>query len=271
MKFAGYFSKCMGRRNELIELLETDYLIELAHRVVQRYKLRKAVPEAESQDVEMSIIEKFLKQKERIVNAFEGKAAPETYCIAILNRMCCEVIRQDQKHWYHSHADKTLDIARSVNSSVETEIPLMYQLEVQRLSLLMHSSSDHPAKLMALLSIFFDLKQADKHLMNYAGNRIDAARKVVDTQPGSSKTKRYQLLAHVVSLIENRTLKPDAARMWLYKEIDQLIEALNKNGQSQHNRETIRLLFELWDAAEPMPTSSKQTNRRNFLTFLLLI
>ncbi len=61
----------------------------------------------------------------------------------------------------------------------------------------------------------------------------------------SNKTERYQLMAKLLSVVEAKKIKPDALRMRIYKYMDTLIDFLNRNDQSQHTRETLKLLFEI--------------------------
>lgn len=258
-------------RNKLVKLLETDFLIAMAHKVVIRYVQRHAIPAKESQDVEMAMIEKFLKQKQRIVQAFESKAAPETYCIAILNRMCCEVIRQEQKHWYHLDADEVLGKLDQSEPSFTCMAPVMFQFEINRLEQVLKNTAKHPAKLRALLAIYFDLQHAESWLTTYAGVHAKAAISMLNENVSQSKTAQYDLLGRLISLIEQRKVKADAARMYVYKEMDRLIEELNKNEQAQHSRETLRLLFELLDQGDWHKPAKSPKNRMELITILLLL
>lgn len=272
MKFAKYFSKRMPGRNKLTKLLETDFLMDMAHKVVMRYVQRRAIPEKESQDVEMAMVEKFLKQKQRIVQAFEGKSAPETYGIAILNRMCCEVIRQEQKHWYHLDADEVLGKLEQAEPSFTSISPMMFQFEINRLKQVMETAIRHPEKLRALLAVYFELQHADRWLADYAGSQAKAATALLTEHSSSSKSVRYELLGRIISLVEQRKMKADAARMYLYKEMDRLIELLNKNEQSNHSRETLRLLFELLDQDDwHLPAKSRKINKEVVTILLCLL
>ncbi len=257
-------------RNKLTKLLETDFLMVMAPKVVMRYVRRHAIPAKESQDVEMAMIEKFLNQKQRIVQAFESKAAPETYCIAILNRMCCEVIRQEQKHWYHLDVDEVLGTNFQAESSLNGLSPVIFQFEVERLQKVIQNSLQ-PAKLRALLAVYFDLQDVKKWLTAYAGQHALDAIGLLTENISTSKSAKYELLGRLISLIEGRKVKGDAARMYLYKEMDRLIEVLNKNEQSHHSRETLRLLFELLDQADWHEPEESPKRKMKLLTSLLLL
>ncbi len=89
--------KALARNN--ITLVTDNELMQLSERVVNRFIANKHIPRREKEDVQMAIVEKFLISKQKISDRFQGKSKATTYCIAILNRMCLEIIRKDIKHW----------------------------------------------------------------------------------------------------------------------------------------------------------------------------
>ena len=81
--------------DELIS--QISHVVEV---VVRKYIARKAVPKREQEDLTMIVLEKFIDQKEKIMSSFQGKSSFNTYCVSIVNRMVCEVIRKENRNWY---------------------------------------------------------------------------------------------------------------------------------------------------------------------------
>src|SRR6056297_698798 len=94
-------------------------LLQLAEKVVDRYVYSGTIPSREREDVMMSMVENFLNKQDRIVSGFSGKAKITTYCIAVLNRMCCEVIRKQLMHWKSRPEEYIKEDYSSVLSSSE--------------------------------------------------------------------------------------------------------------------------------------------------------
>ena len=80
-------------------LVTESNLLLLAEKVVKRYVSKGVVPQRELEDTQMQMVEKFLLKQDKIEERFSGKSNVTTYCIAVLNNMCCEIIRKDLKHW----------------------------------------------------------------------------------------------------------------------------------------------------------------------------
>jgi hypothetical protein len=73
-------------------------LNHLINKVVMRHVSRGVIPTREQEDVKTSILEKFLLKQNKIDGSFQGKSKIATYYTAVINRMCAEVIRKEQKH-----------------------------------------------------------------------------------------------------------------------------------------------------------------------------
>lgn len=273
--FAVYFSKMIAARNQLLSLLETDFLSRTVRKTVLRYVSRKAIPSREYEDVEMAVIEKFINQKQQIVTSFEGKAQPSTYCIAIVNRMCCEVIRKEWKHWQAVGSESSVPDASFYQASEsQTDHVLLVGLELERLQSALNSLQETVPSAEILLLLHFELKPGPELIKKWARADAEKIREKVEKMVVSNKTERYQLMAKLLSEVEVKKIKPDALRMRIYKYMDTLIDLLNRNDQSQHTRETLKLLFEIrMNNAENEvnpPTKKKLSLENNLLLFIVL-
>jgi len=244
--FAVYFSKMKAARNQLLNLLETDFLSQAVRKTVFRYVSRKAIPARELEDVEMTVIEKFINQKQQIVANFEGKSQASTYCIAIVNRMCCEVIRKEWKHW-QSVDNQSYDINLGFHPLADNQPDhaLLINLELERLQFALNKLQQSVPSAEPLLMFHFELELQQSALKNWAGSKLDQLKIPLEKLSGASKTTRYQIIAAMLSIVEDKKIKPDALRMRIYKYMDMLIADLNQNDQSEHTRETLKLLFEI--------------------------
>jgi DNA-directed RNA polymerase specialized sigma24 family protein len=269
--FALNFSKRMVSRNQLIDLLETDFLTRTVQKTVQRYVNRRAIPVRERQDVEMAVIEEFIKQKNQIVSTFQGKSQASTYCTAVINRMCCAVIRKEYRHWRVTDHDLPQGMPEAYSVSDDrTDHRLLIKLELSRLQNAFEHFRPVAPAMEVLLTLYFELRPQTNSFVAWAGFSDQQMDKWLVRIKNHSKTDRYRTIAALVSAVENRALKPDALRMRIYKYMDLLIEFLNQNDQSGHNRETLKLLFELRDTAQT-ETPDVGTQKRNRLFFLTLI
>ncbi|MBZ0242972.1 MAG: hypothetical protein K8F24_07145 [Bacteroidales bacterium] len=256
-------------------MLETDFLSHTVRKTVLRYISRKAIPARELEDVEMSVIEKFINQKQQIVTNFEGKAQASTYCTAIINRMCCEVIRKEWKHW--QAVENSMSGAEAGFYSVSdsrTDHSILIRLELERLKAALKTLERSAPSAELLLLFHFELKPAAHFLEEWAGKHATQIKSAVERLAVSNKTVRYQIIAAMLSTVEGKNIKPDALRMRIYKYMDSLIDMLNRNEQSRHTRETLKLLFEMSlqypESNNPVSTSKTVEYAKLLLAFTLL-
>jgi len=261
----------MGFRNQLIDLLDTDFLTTTVQKTVERYVKRRAIPIREQQDVEMSVIEEFIKQKNQIVSTFKGRSQASTYCTAVINRMCCAIIRKEYHHWQASDFDFKQDVAEAYSpNEAGTDYRLLIKLELSRLQEAFDHFGQIAPDMEVLLMLHFELNPRRSIFVSWSGlddRHLEEWSMKVNTH---KKTDRYKAIAALVSVIENKELKPDALRMRIYKYMDLLIDFLNRNDQSGHTRETLKLLFELRNTAQ-IETGDVKSQKRNMMFYLLLL
>ncbi|MGM0496994.1 MAG: hypothetical protein ACQESJ_03695 [Bacteroidota bacterium] len=236
-------------RNQLIAddttLMET--ITKISSKVVSRYIARSVIPLREKEDVEMAIIEKFLDKKEKINGAFEGKSKPATYYTAVINRMCCEIIRKEQKHWYSLPDDQQHENENqnSVGSIFESEKGAAINNEVKRLSKAMLFFNGTSAKVNLFLKYYYNISLNDNDFISYSEENKNYVKDVLLNQKVDSKAGKFEKLAKLVNKVEGKNVKGDAVRIWLNKQTDTLVKRLNNNNASNHNAESLGLLFEI--------------------------
>ncbi len=225
---------------ELMQMLDP-----LAKKVVGRYVANKAIPRREAEDVEMGILEKFMMRKDHILTSFEGKAKLTTYCIAVLNRMCCEQIRKDSKHW-HMVQDEEKELLRENHGpAYESESATLIKLEVKRLETAMLFFNGNRAKVRLFLKYLNDLPLKDTDFEDYNINNKEELKKLLRREERTKKGDLYQQMAEAVRIAEQKNVQGDALRMWLNKQSETLINRLNAAGGSKHTQESLAILLEV--------------------------
>ena len=218
-------------------------LVSLSKRVVINYVSKGSIPKREIEDVQMSIVEKFLSKKTLIIERYKGDAKVQTYCIAILNRMCCEVIRKDLKHWNIQNHDAAEVLTGQYNDHAN-----LIKDEISYLHHIVWMMNDQKAKIRLFLTYYYQLLVLLKDIEEYDEKHKDNnTLELLNTEKELSKGEIFEVLSHVVNLVENKDLKSDAVRMWLNKNIQQIITRLNgPYFRAHYNKESFRILFEYY-------------------------
>ncbi|NHB67124.1 sigma-70 family RNA polymerase sigma factor [Perlabentimonas gracilis] len=235
--------------NNSIEAISMETIVDIAGKVVSKYVFRSVIPHREKEDVVMSMVEKFIRSRSKIESSFEGKAKATTYIVAILNRMCCEVIRKESRHWY-SIDEEELFKSESNQSTLPIEAEKSYAIsnEVNRLNTALLFFNEDLAKLKVFLRCLFDLPYNPEEIAEYAGSKAQQVTVLLDVADQGSKGDKFEVLSKVVNFVEGKNVKGDAVRMWLNKQIDAILNRLNRNGISNHNKESLAILMELQQA-----------------------
>lgn len=232
--------------NQYRETFTEQELLPIIKGVVGRYVQRKVIPKREREDVEMEILEKFLKQKDKIYNSFEGKSKFSTYCIAVINRMCCEVIRKECKQWYlvPDTEDGTKFKEPTLNYH-DAEKQLLFKLEVNRLQNVLYFFNNDYAKLILFLKVYFSMPIFNNDINSYANSHSEAVRSIIMDEKNSTKGDVFIRLAGVVNLVEQKEIGGDAVRIWFTNQVNTIIRRLNGNGVANHDKESLSILLEM--------------------------
>ena len=217
---------------------------QIINKVVRRYISRGVIPEREKEDTEMSVMEKFLKKKDKINSSFKGTAQITTYYTAVINRMCCEVIRKDQKHWYAVKETEEQDVDFStLHFDTAKRSLLLEELKRFKHSLILFNGSY--AKVLLFLKYYFDIPIQTSDIESYAKGFESEASLLLSERSNLSKAEVNDKLAQLVSLVENKSIGGDAVRMWINKQIETILCRLNGNNHSFHTKETISVMLEM--------------------------
>jgi DNA-directed RNA polymerase specialized sigma24 family protein len=231
-----------GKEGRIIQHSE---LITLTNKVVSRYVYKGAIPRRDSEDVAMSIVEKFLTAEKKINESFKGNSKTTTYCIAILNRMCCEIIRKDFKRWKEVSELEPTNERIETTHSYEAEKQTIINSEIARFKQIIEFTDHEQHKLLLYLKFIYNTNITEEDVQNYAQENADNVfGQLYETKDESLGTK-YNILATFTNKLENTSVSGDAIRMWLNKHTNTILNRLNQNGASRYDKEAIGLLLEL--------------------------
>jgi hypothetical protein len=237
-------NKDLASDNKLPTPLLTELeLMDFANRVVSKYVYYGTIPEREKDDVKMTIVKRFWEDQDSIASRFSGQAKRSTYCIAVLNRMCCEVIRKDLMHW----KIKSEEFIREEHSSIlSTSEHLIISDEARMLDKILRLFHTEKSKVLVYLACFFSLKPKKEHIKEYSANcHHEDIFQLLDAKNIQNKSHLFDNLAKVMNSCEHKSVKPDAVRMWLNKTMDKIIDQLNSPFQrANYDRDSLRTLFE---------------------------
>jgi len=228
------------------EVVTPDQLMEIVKKVISRHVAKGSIPKREASDAEMSVFEKFWDNRRKIFNSFEGRSQITTYCIAVANRMCCEFIRKEKKHWNQMHENmETVAELRHNTSRYEAEKNILVNQEVKRFSNALHFFNGERSKLKLFLKYYFDVPVKHSDAEDYFQNNPEAVLSLLNQSGKYSKKEKFEMLAELVNRVEEKNIKSDSVRMWLNDRIDTLLRRLNGEGISMHNNESLAILLEM--------------------------
>jgi hypothetical protein len=213
---------------------------------VLKYVNKFVIPEKEKEDVIMAIAEKFINQQDRIIDSFEGRSKESTFIIAVVNRMCCEIIRRESKHWYSVSNDGDEHLSHSFSTlTYDTERALVIGNELKRFQNVMLLFNSQQCKINLFLKFYFDVAFSDDEIKNYALNKYSEVAPILSRESNMQKSEVFERLALVQNIVEGKVVKGDAVRMWLNKQINSILLRLNGNGLAEHSDESIATMLEM--------------------------
>jgi hypothetical protein len=234
-------------KSRQIPIISSDELLKMAEKIVSRYIFKGAIPMRDKEDVVMGMVEKFLSSQEKISKSFKGDSKISTYCIAILNRMCCEIIRREFKRWKEVNNEEAFQIELNGTKEYETSKKVVIQSEIDRFWRIMELFYQEKAKILLCVKFILGIEIQKIDVRNYTNHKenfyFDQFKALID----ASLADKYAFLASLVNKVENTNVKGDAIRMWLNKKTDSIIYRLNGNGSSKYDKQSLTILLEIID------------------------
>ena len=223
-----------------------EQLMEIVQKVVSRYVAKGSIPKREASDAEMSVFEKFWDSREKILSAFQGRSQLTTYCIAVANRMCCEFIRKEKKHWNQLHeATETIAELNNNTNEFEAEKEVHFKNEVKRLANAFQFFNGESAKFKLFLKYYLEVPLEETDFIAYCSKQQTSVQSLLNQDSDTSKGEKFEQLAKVVNLVEEKNVKSDSVRMWLNNRMSMLLNRMNGNGITSHNHDSLTVLMEM--------------------------
>lgn len=225
-------------------MMKDAEVLKYAQIVVSRFIAKGAIPPKEKDDISMTVVEKFLSKREKIDAAYKGNSKYSTYCIAVLNKMCLEVIRKDIKYWDIREFE---EYKSQQEFDLSSQNKLIIKDEIRYLNKILILFGREKYKLILFLAFYFKSRIIDKDVFNYHPGLINSELKDTFKQNQTlSKAELFESLAKVVNFVENKEVKADAVRMWLNKKRDLIIKRLNSTSyRTNYDKDSFQTLFEL--------------------------
>lgn len=229
----------MKRTRSLISEYE---LLKLAKKVVNCYA--QTIPSADREDVVMSLVECYLMQEQEIYDRFNGQSKESTYVIAILNRMCCGVIRKELKYW-QLFDQECLFYQNQVSNSNAATFNLLIDDEISYLKKVLTLLEDGE-KVISFLAFYYLLKAKPEYVQAYdPGCDRNHTMELLNAESSLSKGEIFERLASIVNIVEHRNVKADAVRMWLNKQLHTVVLRLNGPfNRANYDKDSFQVLFE---------------------------
>ncbi len=235
--------KKMNRHRIPTRYISENDLLVLARKVVAKYHY--TIPSRESEDVYMSIIEQYLRKEEHIWKNFKGECKPSTYCLAILNRLCCQIIRKELKKWNVIFEEKEINFEpEKISSEKQTIIKDEKKLLHSIIQLLL----DEKYKFIVFYAFIGKLPPKHHYIEKYLPfhqnyNIID----LLSNYENTTFIEQYKILSSISFIADNKGQNPDAIRMWLNKNIETIIKKLNGPfKRSNYDKKSLLILFEFY-------------------------
>lgn len=219
---------------------------DLVEKVVVRYIGNSVIPYREKYDVVMTILEKFIHNRQKIDDGFEGKSKITTYYIAVFNRMCCEVIRKESKHWYAVNdleSESKVELKRNTLTDADKKVAIVDELK--QLANVMNFFKGQGAKVNLFMKYYFRIPLDYKDIFEYSAVHSNEIGREVARHAPKNNADIFNILARIINIAEGKEIKGDAVRMWLNKKIEIILTRINMNGTSKHTRESLQILMEM--------------------------
>ncbi|MFO7940705.1 MAG: hypothetical protein R6U66_13240 [Bacteroidales bacterium] len=225
-------------------LITQEQLLLLSKKVVLKYYSRGVIPESDIEDVQMSLVERFLSQQDHLKKSYKGNARISTFCVAVLNNYCREYIRKAMQVWQNENAVDVVIAESPVDNALKEHA---IKDEVAYLKRVLLLQGDTKARLHVELTYFFELPMLVSFLQAYdiyhKKHNLQNLYVVADITKG----EKYKVMAKGIKLAENKDMKPDAVRMRFQKSLKHLIALMNGvYRRACYSSETFQTLYEYY-------------------------
>ncbi len=234
------------KKNTRSKAFSTESVLKITNIVVKKFIRNGSILHKDFQDVSQSVFEKYWKKKDKIESSFSGASRPETYISAVVYRMVLEIIRSEKNKPKH-YTDFEPNIETQSHEKVlNPEEELIINNEKKYLERVLLTLGDKRIKITLFCKYYFRLWINNADLIPYVPSHLcDKAYKILHNTAQLKDKEVYARLCEVHNLVENKTVKPDAIRMYIQKSIEQVLFRINGNNRAHYEKDSLRTLFEL--------------------------
>ncbi len=248
------------KKNIHVKAFSTESVLKITHIVVKKFIRNGSISYNDFQDVSQTVLEKYWKKKDKIESSFSGASKPETYISAIVYRMVLEIIRSEKnKPKHYTDFEPNLE-THNHEKVLNPEEELIINNETKYLERVLLTLGDERIKVVLFCKCYFRLWINNEDLIPYVPPHLcDKAYEMLHDTAQLKNKEVYARLCEVHNLVESKTIKPDAIRMYIQKNIEQILFRINGNNRAYYDKDSLRTLFELSD--KPI---KKQANEITF-------
>ncbi len=229
----------------------TDFSLEQAMKIidiiVKKFIKSGQINYDDYDEIKQILIEKYLNKQTTIAASFSNKSKVQTYISAVIYKMLLEVLRESKN--YKNKVKKTESILANDyrQTVISPEDQLVIEDEKRYLTRVFESFGPEQDKLILFLKIYFQIDFTDTDLIKYCKIGKDKVSAEFEGYENKLADKDiYKILCRLHFLGENKTVMPDAIRMYINKSIERLIARMNgKNERAYYTRESLGILIEM--------------------------
>jgi DNA-directed RNA polymerase specialized sigma24 family protein len=222
-----------------------EQILTITDIILKKFVKNHGIDYHNFEDFRQEVLEKFYTKKDTIMDAYTGKAKPETYVSAVIYRMTLGVIRNDKNfRKYQADIEPSTELQKEKVRTPEEE--LLIENEKHYLRLVINTLPD-TNKALLFLKTYFRISITQEDLRAYCiklqgselSERFNRADEMTDKEI-------YECLCDAENSIQTKQVKPDAVRMYINKMINVLLIRLNgRNQRCYYTKDSLAYLFEL--------------------------
>lgn len=217
--------------------------IKLIKFICNRYVFAGFIKNDETEDFYHDVIEKLINRLPVLRKNYNGSVKPATYLTVVVNNICKELIRAKMKKEIKYFSNIKTDVTQQ--ESIERD--LIIEDEIERLQTIFVLFNKKRFKLEICLKGYFGItftKLETKSLDNKLKIILRIANKMIN-EPNVKNSKKYGIIASIISELQNKPVNAEAIRKWIKEKIEELIYLLNgEPPHAMYDEESLGILLE---------------------------
>ena len=256
----------MQTDNRRGEGFSVSNVVKIVDIVVSKFVKNGSIGFQNSDDVKQNIISKYLEKEERIQNAYSENAKVDTYLSAVFYRMVLEYIRST-----NSYSRKYCDFFEyyynsTVDDGLTPELKTVVDYERQFFERILATLGANTIKTIVYCKVYYRLEISNVSAVALFGKSNAKWALSILNDDFKTDSDVYSAICNVSNKVNNKSLKPDAIRMFINSSLNTIISRMNYNGRAKYDKQSLGILFEMMNARKNPDSESI----KKYLSLLLL-